>query len=91
MGGDEFVVLLTDLTDQRAAENIAAKVVAALAVPVPLADSKLPVSVSVGVCSASAGELDADVLLRNVDAALYRAKAKGRNCFEVFTPEIAEV
>jgi diguanylate cyclase (GGDEF)-like protein len=91
MGGDEFVVLLTDLTDQRAAENIAAKVVAALAVPVPLADSKLPVSVSVGVCSASAGELDADVLLRNVDAALYRAKAKGRNCFEVYTPEIAEV
>ena len=91
MGGDEFVVLLTDLSDPRSAENIAAKVVAALSVPVSFAGRELPVSVSVGVCSASAAELDADVLLRNVDAALYRAKEKGRNRFEVFTPAIAQV
>jgi len=91
MGGDEFVVLLTDLSDPKAAESIAAKIVANLSVPVPFAGSELPVSVSVGVCSASAGELDADLLLRNVDAALYRAKQKGRNRFEVFTPEIVPV
>ena len=87
MGGDEFVVLLTDLTDPKAAESTAAKVVAALSVPISFAERELPVSVSVGVCSASAGELDADVLLRNVDSALYSAKAKGRNCFEIFVPE----
>ena len=90
MGGDEFVVLLTDLSDPQAAESIAAKVVAALSVPVPFAGHELAVSVSVGVCTASAGALDADVLLKNVDAALYRAKANGRNCFEVFTPEMAQ-
>ncbi len=89
MGGDEFVVLLPDLSDSQAAESIAAKVVAALSVPVPFAGRELPVSVSVRVCSASAGDLDAEALLKSADAALYHAKASGRNCFQVFTPEIA--
>jgi diguanylate cyclase (GGDEF)-like protein len=84
MGGDEFVVLLPDLIDPRAAESIAAKLVTVLSAPVPFANRELAVSVSIGVCTASPGELDPDVLLRNADAALYLAKAQGRNCFEVF-------
>ena len=84
MGGDEFVVLLPDLIDPRAAENVAAKLVAMLSAPVPFAGCELLISVSVGVCTAAPGELDPEVMLRNADAALYRAKAKGRNCFEVF-------
>jgi len=86
MGGDEFIVLLSDLSDPEAVESIAAKVVAALSLPVRFAGVELPVSVSVGVCTVTAGELDADMLLRNVDAALYRAKARGRGCYAVFTP-----
>jgi diguanylate cyclase (GGDEF)-like protein len=88
IGGDEFVILLPDLGDPQAAETIAAKIVAALSVPVCFAGGEVPVSVSVGVCVSSGGELDADTLLNNADAALYRAKARGRNCFEVFTPLI---
>jgi len=84
MGGDEFVVLLPDLIDPRAAENVAAKLVAMLSAPVPFAGRELPVSVSIGVCTAAPGELDPEVMLRNADAAMYRAKAKGKNCFEVF-------
>jgi diguanylate cyclase (GGDEF)-like protein len=84
MGGDEFVVLLPDLIDPRAAESIAAKLVTMLSAPVPFAGRELAVSVSIGVCTASPGELDPEVLLRNADAALYLAKAQGRNCFEVF-------
>ncbi|MGA2673122.1 MAG: GGDEF domain-containing protein [Terracidiphilus sp.] len=86
MGGDEFIVLLADLSDPGAVENIAAKVVAALSLPVQFAGVELPISVSVGVCTVTAGELDADMLLTNVDAALYRAKARGRGCYAVFTP-----
>lgn len=84
MGGDEFVVLLPDLIDPRAAENVAAKLVAMLSAPVPFTGRELLVSVSIGVCTAAPGELDPEVMLRNADAALYRAKARGRNCFEVF-------
>ena len=90
MGGDEFVVLLPDLIDPRAAENIAAKLVTVLSAPVSFGGRALAVSVSVGVCTASLGELDADALLRSVDAALYRAKAKGKNRFEVFIPGMAQ-
>jgi diguanylate cyclase (GGDEF)-like protein len=84
MGADEFVVLLPDLVDPSAAESVAEKLVAILSAPVPFAGRDLVVSVSIGVCTASPGELDPEVMLRNVDAALYLAKAKGRNCYEVF-------
>ncbi len=89
VGGDEFVVLLSDLRIPRMAEEIAANIVASLAVPVQFADSMVPVSASVGVCNAFAEDLDVDFLLRNSDAALYQAKARGRNCFQVFSPDMA--
>jgi diguanylate cyclase (GGDEF)-like protein len=89
MGGDEFLVLLPDLHDPHVAEGIAAKIVAALAVPIPLGGRELPISVSVGVCTDPGGELGEDALLKNVDLAMYQAKAKGRNCYQVFTHEMA--
>jgi len=89
LGGDEFVVLLAELTDPQAAERIAEKIVEALTVPIPFAGRAVPVTVSVGVCLAATEELDADVLLRNADAALYHAKASGRNRYQVFNLEIA--
>lgn len=85
LGGDEFVVLLPSLPDLHAAESVAAKIVKDLATPISIEGRDVPVSGSVGVCAASADELDSDALLRNADAALYRAKAKGRGCFEIFT------
>jgi diguanylate cyclase (GGDEF)-like protein len=86
IGGDEFVVLLSDLIDSQAAGTIAAKLVAALSAPVSFAGRELAVRVSIGVCTALPGELDAELLLRNADAALYRAKAKGKGCYQVFIP-----
>jgi diguanylate cyclase (GGDEF)-like protein len=88
MGGDEFVVLLTDLSGPDQAERIAAKIVAALSVPIRINKLEVPVSVSVGVCTLSDGDSDAEVLLKRVDAAMYRAKARGRSCFQVFTSDM---
>ena len=83
MGGDEFVVLLSDLRDSQAAEQIAAALVETLAVPIAIDGKDILVSVSIGVCALQAGEVNADELLKNADAALYQAKAKGRGCFQV--------
>ena len=87
LGGDEFIVLLADLTDPRVVEKIAANIVESLAVPIPFEGREVPISGSVGVCTASGANPDSDFLLRNADAALYRAKARGRGCFEIFTPD----
>jgi diguanylate cyclase (GGDEF)-like protein len=84
LGGDEFLVLLTDLSDPQATEAVAAKIVETLAEPVPVHGIEIPVSASVGVCSAAAEDVDTDELLRNADSALYCAKELGRNCFQVF-------
>ena len=86
MGGDEFVVLLAELTEPEAAKRVAASIVKSLAFPIPFEGHSLPVTGSVGVCAVGNGQFDADTLLKNADAALYRAKAKGRGCFEVFIP-----
>jgi diguanylate cyclase (GGDEF)-like protein len=87
LGGDEFVVLLADLTDPQVVKKIAAKIVGSFAVRIPFEGLEMSVSGSVGVCTASTAELDLDALFRIADVALYRAKARGRGCFEIFTPE----
>ena len=87
MGGDEFVVLLSDLSDAKMAAGFAAKIVAGLSLPVRFAGREVSVTVSVGVCTSESGTLDAEALLKNADAALYRAKELGRNCFAVYAPE----
>ena len=89
IGGDEFVLLLTDLGDPQIAERIAANIVENFAVPVSIEGEETPVTVSVGVCTASPLELDAESLFRGADAALYQAKANGRNRFEVHSADVA--
>ena len=84
LGGDEFVVLLQDLTDLHAADEIAANIVAALAVPISFDGREIPVSASVGVCALAAEACDANDLLKCADVALYDAKASGRNGFRLY-------
>jgi diguanylate cyclase (GGDEF)-like protein len=88
VGGDEFVVLLPELSDAQAAEKIAANMVKKLGCPISVAGRDLPVTVSIGICTDFAAELDAKALFRNADAALYLAKSSGRNCYRVFSPDI---
>ena len=85
LGGDEFVVLVAGLSNSKMAERVAANLVKTLVRPISFEGREMPVSVSVGLCAASSGELDGDELMRNADAALYRAKKCGRSRYEVFT------
>jgi diguanylate cyclase (GGDEF)-like protein len=87
MGGDEFVVLLPNINNIAMAESIAAKIVKSLSDPVYFLEFQIPISASVGVCVLASDELDAERLLQSADEALYKAKARGRNCYHVFTPD----
>lgn len=90
MGGDEFIVLLPDLRISPEAEMIAAKIVAAIASPVRIDQTWVAVTVSVGVATCPPTILDAESLQRCADEAMYAAKKKGHNCFEVYRPQAPE-
>jgi len=63
---------------------VAATLVSSLARPVYFAGKEVSVSVSIGVETAIAAGMDTEVLMQHADVALYQAKKRGRNCFEVF-------
>ena len=81
MGGDEFVVLLTGLESGEEAPFVGRKVLDALKTSVRLGDRELLVHASMGIAIYPDDGTDAGVLLKNADAAMYRAKeAGGDNC-----------
>lgn len=88
IGGDEFIVLLDDLHSPEEAEPIALKIVSCLSAPFDPGNHQISISVSVGVCTYPNNDIHADDLLQNADAAMYQAKAQGRNGFSIFKPEM---
>ena len=89
-GGDEFVVLCEDLAGPEDAGRIAQRVVDSLCTIAPLAGRLAPVGVSVGVATAR-GAVDPDVLLRQADTALARAKLDGRGRYRIYEPAMGEL
>jgi predicted signal transduction protein with EAL and GGDEF domain len=83
MGGDEFTVLLEDVTDAREATVVAERVLATLSDPFPIAERQLHVSGSIGI-ALGRPEVDPEELIRDADVAMYRAKAEGKACHAVF-------
>jgi diguanylate cyclase (GGDEF)-like protein len=84
-GGDEFTMVVTDLTDPRQAARVARKLLGALRQPFTVAGYELFVSATIGISLYPTDGRDADLLLRNADTAMYRAKTKGRSTFEFFS------
>ncbi len=82
-GGDEFGILLEDIASERDAIETAERIAAIFARPFVLSGSEHFVTTSVGIAIARGGER-ADELIRDADAAMYRAKDRGRARYEVF-------
>lgn len=82
-GGDEFAVLCEDLADRDEAITIATRIEHAVGQPMELDGTEVMVTVSIGV-STSDGTQEAESLVRDSDAAMYQAKARGRSRTEVF-------
>jgi len=82
-GGDEFAVLAEDVGNEHGAIRIAERIAEALARPFILRDREHFVSASIGI-SLGTGAEDPEALLRDADAALYRAKDHGRGGYEIF-------
>ena len=82
-GGDEFAVLAEDIGNERGATRIAERIAEALSHPFILREREHFVSASVGIAIGE-GQEPAEALIRDADAALYRAKERGRGGYEIF-------
>jgi diguanylate cyclase len=78
-GGDEFVVLLSEVTHAQDVASTADKILAAVSRPHRIGDQDLHITVSVGIGVYPTDGADAETLLKNADLALCHAKANGRS------------
>jgi diguanylate cyclase (GGDEF)-like protein/PAS domain S-box-containing protein len=83
-GGDEFVILAESVADELDAEGLAERITSALSEPFDLSGEEVFVTGSIGIALSGAPDCTANNLLRDADAAMYRAKEDGRARHEVF-------
>jgi len=90
IGGDEFAVLINELTATDAVAGIARKVLDSLAAPFSIGGHELFITASIGVSFYPADGDEVETLLKCADAAMYRAKELGRNRAQIFTQSMNE-
>ncbi len=84
LGGDEFVVLIEDITDVNDASRVAERIAEALRAPFYVAEHEVYTSASIGIAVSTTTGDRPDDLLRDADAAMYRAKHRGGSHYQVF-------
>ena len=89
LGGDEFIVLLDDIDGADGAAIVAAKLVAMFEQPFNVSGYELFVTGSVGIALYPQDGQDLHLLIRNADVAMYQAKARGRNGYQLYAPSMS--
>ncbi len=90
LGGDELLVVMEDLTRERDAGVLADKLNRDLRTPCVVDGKELFLTASIGIAVFPADGADADSLLAHADAALFRAKQEGRDCFRFYAPAMTQ-
>ncbi|WP_052452293.1 sensor domain-containing phosphodiesterase [Noviherbaspirillum autotrophicum] len=85
-GGDEFAFVLVGQKDEKSVAALMERVLKTIDRPFNVDGHKFFISCSIGVSFYPRDGLDPDTLMKNADAAMYRAKEKGRNNFQFYTP-----
>lgn len=84
LGGDEFAILLDGIPDGSEAMNMARRIQDKLSSPFNLSGHEVFTTTSIGIALSSTGYDHPENMLRDADTAMYRAKAQGKACYEVF-------
>ncbi|MGE4501061.1 MAG: EAL domain-containing protein [Hydrogenovibrio sp.] len=90
LGGDEFTILLDALKSNNVIINIVEKIINRLSAPIYLGDDVFHVTASIGISLFPTDGQDAQQLLKNADAAMYKAKDDGKNTYHFYTKEMTE-
>ncbi len=86
MGGDEFLIVLGHLDVPEIAAHVALRIIEALRQPIVVDGHELVVTTSIGISIYPDDGLDAAMLIKHADIAMYRAKDDGRNSFQLYQP-----
>jgi diguanylate cyclase (GGDEF)-like protein/PAS domain S-box-containing protein len=90
LGGDEFAVILTEIGQAQDAAVVAKKILDAMGRPFNLGGTEVFVGASIGIATYPADGEDGETLVKNADAAMFRAKLLGRNNFQFYTAALNE-
>ena len=88
LGGDEFIMLQTNISSMDEVYKLASRLLNIFKKPWKLDGREFYVTASIGISIYPNDGTDLKELMKNADAAMYRAKEKGKNNFQIFTPEL---
>ncbi|HYD59460.1 MAG TPA: EAL domain-containing protein [Noviherbaspirillum sp.] len=88
IGGDEFLIVLSELDKGAQAVSVAEKILTATAGPFSLQNHQIHTTISIGIGIYPDDAQELHELVRHADSALYQAKARGRNNYQFFTQEL---
>jgi diguanylate cyclase (GGDEF)-like protein len=88
-GGDEFVLLLPGLQDSATTVTVAQRCLTALKEPFVVDRQALHVTASIGISVSLDASAEAETLLKNADTAMYRAKARGGDCYVMYSADMS--
>lgn len=88
IGGDEFTILLNNITNHSDISHVAQKILTALQQPTIVGDQEIANTVSIGITLAPKDSGDINTLMKNADLAMYKAKDAGKNTYRFFSEEM---
>ena len=89
LGGDEFVVVLADVAENDDVKRFSEKLIRILTRPYQVDDHELFITASIGASLFPRDGHEPGILLKNADTAMYQAKARGKNTFTVYSPNMS--
>lgn len=90
-GGDEFCILMPDIPQDSIILQVCDRILKSLKTPVEVNNHSLITSASIGIRMITAADKSANIILSDADAAMYKAKSQGKNCYYYFDRDIKEI
>ncbi|WP_066251712.1 GGDEF domain-containing protein [Neobacillus drentensis] len=89
-GGDEFIILVPNLTSDVEASEMCRQILQVMVEPFIVYGQEFNISPSIGISLYPHHGTDINTLIKNADLAMYQSKEKGRNCYSLYIPEMKE-